>query len=144
MGRLRKKRTWRTFENPPKVVTLIQLEFPTTTALLVKEVRPPRSRWVRLEKSKYYDENLFDGGHEDDQPEADNLRSSLSSLGKSAVDIVPYTDEEIKRDLRFNRHKCKLSEAVKGQITDGCKPGKAAELAVDKVKLHYVIHHIFR
>lgn len=42
---------------------------------------------------------------------------------------------------------CKLSEVplkkeIRGQ--DACKPGKPAKLAAEKLKLHYVVHYLFR
>ena len=48
---------------------------------------------------------------------------------------------------KYRKHKCKLSEiktkrAISGQ--DSCRPGRPADLAVDKVKLHYVVHYIYR
>jgi hypothetical protein len=67
--------------------------------------------------------------------------------GQSAVDIVPYTENQIKRDCKYKRHKCKMAEVMTTRLNtgqDACKPGKPAELAVDKVKLHYVVHYINR
>lgn len=47
----------------------------------------------------------------------------------------------------YYRHVCKLADVpIKKEISgqDMCRPGRPARLALDKVKLHYVVHYMFR
>lgn len=78
---------------------------------------------------------------------AEEEKKKLERLKNSKLQIVPLTDEEIKEQYRYKKHKCALSDvpttrAIAGQ--DLCRPGRPADLSIEKVKLHYVVHYIYR
>jgi hypothetical protein len=119
-----------------------------------KKTKSPK----KAKKCKYYDnssdnDELPEVSDHDDTSRSDSpltkpkKRRPLVAGGQSAVDIVPYTEEQIRRDCKYKRHTCQMAEVTTPRLImgqDACKPGKPAELAVDKVKLHYVVHYIFR
>jgi len=77
---------------------------------------------------------------EDSSPKKDESKEKTVLIKKS---ITPYTDEEMREKFKYKRHKCVLDylPTKTNKPIGKCRRGRPAELKVDEVKLHYVVHY---
>ena len=79
--------------------------------------------------------------NEDSSPKKDESDNKHPPLVKKS--ITAYTDEEMREKFKYKRHKCMLDylPTKTNKPIGKCRRGRPAELKVDEVKLHYVVHY---
>lgn len=112
-----------------------------------KNVR--RKKKLSKQKSKY-NRNTDSESDPDDPPlqldEDLNIKSEPKTKPTTLFkkkEIIPFTDDEIKEKFKYKRHKCALDylPTKNNRPIGKCRKGRPAELKVDEVKLHYVVHY---
>ena len=76
-----------------------------------------------------------------------NLEKNETSKVFNPPTPLPSVLSPFQQNSPYYRHICKLADVpIKKEISgqDKCRPGRPARLAMDKVKLHYVVHYMFR
>jgi len=78
---------------------------------------------------------------ENDSPKKEEPETKDTTLIKKT--IQPYTEEEMRKKFKYKRHKCVLDylPTKTNKPIGKCRRGRPAELKVDEVKLHYVVHY---
>lgn len=99
----------------------------------------------KFEQGKLDDNNNQEQSKSSDPKEPKIVPRSKTELAEMAN--KPQESNNSRCRPMFEMRTCKLAEVpteekISGQ--DACRPGRPANLAMDKMKLHYVVHYTFR
>lgn len=73
--------------------------------------------------------------------EEKELEEIMFGLTKKQIDLIP--EEEVKGNpkYKFKKHSCAMNKfQMNNKNNDKCRYGKAKELKISEVKMHYVVH----